>query len=239
MYVFLITNFNVSAKTMTACIDHYPPLQFVAKKPYGESISALKALATLLNFKVKFVKGPNFARCLRLLELGKIDVLAGLVNNEKRRKIAFLVPYKKDTRYVFVVRKQYSDIKNYNDFKGRNIAITKNTMYFKPLDTDTAMNKIEIKSIKNGLKLLIKKRVDVVITSQEIFNSSVKELAIEDLVKLTSYTHQVERSLNFGFSKNSDLNISKAKLAKINQATEQGIFVKAINEFIASHPEHY
>lgn len=239
LVLILITSFPVLAKKMTACIDHYPPLQFAAKKPYGESISALKTLANLLEYKIKFVKGPNFARCLKLLELGKVDVLAGLVNNEKRREIALLVPYKKDTRYVFVVRKQHRDIKDYNGFVGINVGITKNTLYFEPFDTDKNINKIEIKDIKTGLKLLVKGRVDVVITAEEVFNSSVKELNIAHKVKLSSFTQQVERSLNFGFSKRSNLRITKSKIAKINQATEQGLFVKAINEFIAKHPQYY
>jgi ABC-type amino acid transport substrate-binding protein len=237
-FVFIACS-PVQAKIMTACIDHYPPLQFVARKPYGESISALKTLAKLLEYKIKFVKGPNFARCLKLLELGKVDVLAGLVDNENRRKIALLVPYKKDTRYVFVVRKQHRDIKNYNDFVGVNIGITKKTLYFEPFDTDKNMKKVEIKDIKTGLQLLVKGRVDVVITAEEIFNSSVKELNIADKVKLTSYTQKVERSLNFGFSKQSSLDITESKIAKINQATEQDMFVKAINEFIAKHPQYY
>jgi len=229
----------VTAKKMTACIDHYPPLQFAAKKPYGESISALKTLANLLEYKIKFVKGPNFARCLKLLELGKVDVLAGLVNSEKRRKIALLLPYKKDTQYVFVIRNQSPDINKYDDFIGLNIGVTKNTLYFKPFDSDKSIKKIEIKDIKTGLKRLVKGRVDVLITAEEIFNSSVKELDIADKVKLTSYTHKVERSLNFGFSKRSNIRITKSKIAKINQATENGLFIKAINEFIAQHPEYY
>jgi ABC-type amino acid transport substrate-binding protein len=235
----LIACSPVQAKIMTACIDHYPPLQFAAKKPYGESISALKTLAKVLEYKIEFVKGPNFARCLKLLELGKVDVLAGLVDNENRRKIALLVPYKKDTQYVFVIRKQSSDIKKYDDFKGVNVGVTKNTMYFKPFDTDKNIKKIEVKDIKTGLKLLVKGRVDVVITSDEIFNSSVKELRIAEKVKLTSYTQKVNRSLNFGFSKRSTIHITKSKIAKINQATEQDMFVKAINDFIAKHPQYY
>jgi len=239
LVLILITSFPVLAKKMTACIDHYPPLQFAAKKPYGESISALKTLANLLEYKIKFVKGPNFARCLKLLELGKVDVLAGLVNSEKRRKIALLLPYKKDTQYVFVIRKQSLDIQEYDDFIDLNIGVTKNTLYFKPFDSDKNLKKIEIKDIKTGLKLLLKKRVDLLITSQEIFNSSVKELGIAEKVKLASYTQKVNRSLNFGFSKRSTIHISKSKIAKINQATEQGLFVKAINEFIAKHPQYY
>ena len=125
------------------------------------------------------------------------------------------------------------------DFKGLNIGVTKDTLYFKPFDTDKNIKKIEIKDIKTGLKRLVKGRLDVVITAEEIFNSSIKELDIADNVKLASYTHQVERSLNFGFSKRSNIRITKSKIAKINQATENGLFIKAINEFIAQHPEYY
>jgi len=237
--LILFISLPISAKKMTACIDHYPPLQFVAKEPYGESISALKTLATLLDYKIKFMKGPNFARCLKLLELGKVDVLAGLVNNENRRKIALLVPYKKDTEYIFVVRKASPDIRKYKDLKDVNVGVTKDTFYFKPFDTDKNIKKVVIKDIKTGLQLLIKKRVDVVITAEEVFNSTIKELGIADKVKLTSYSHKLERSLNFGFSKRSKLRITTSKIAVINQATEAGMFVKAINEFIEQHPEHY
>ncbi|WP_042143718.1 MULTISPECIES: transporter substrate-binding domain-containing protein [unclassified Pseudoalteromonas] len=103
-----------------------------------------------------------------------------MVDNENRRKIALLVPYKKDSEYIFVIRTQSSDIKRYDDFKGLNVGVTKDTLYFKRFDTDKNMKKIEVKDIKTGVKLLVKERLDVVITAEEIFNSSIKELDIAD-----------------------------------------------------------
>ncbi|SFC12180.1 transporter substrate-binding domain-containing protein [Pseudoalteromonas denitrificans] len=237
--VIFLLNFSIEAKMLTACIDHYPPLQVLAEKPYGESISALKALAKVINYEIEFVTGPNFARCLKLLELGQVDILAGLVDNPKRREIAHLISYKKDTQYIFITRADENDIESYQDLKQQLIGVTENTLYFEQFDNDSSLKKVPVKDIKIALRMLIKDRIDIVITAQEILNSLLSELNIQNQIKVNAFTYGLNRNLNFGISKLSHIHLSKIEIAKIKLAAQEGLFVKVINQFIAEHPELY
>ncbi|MFT5758765.1 MAG: polar amino acid transport system substrate-binding protein [Alteromonadaceae bacterium] len=232
-------SFSVNAKVMTACIDHYPPLQVIEKNIYGESISALNALANLINYEIKFVIGPNFARCLRLLALGEVDVLAGLIDSPERRDIAQLISYKKDTQYIFITRINSDDIKSYLDLQNKLIGITKNTLYFEQFDNDLNLKKVPVKDIKVALRMLVKERIDIVITAKVILHSLMGELNIKQQIKINPFTFGLNRNLYFGISKLSPMRLNKTEIKKIELAVQQGLFVKEIDKFIAEHPELY
>lgn len=63
------------------CIDNYPPYQVLGDVPHGSHITALTRLAKVLKKKLNFIEAPNFARCVKMLELGQVDVIVGLNKN--------------------------------------------------------------------------------------------------------------------------------------------------------------
>ena len=229
----------IPAKTLTACIDHYPPLQIVAPEPYGENITALTLLANLTNRELVLVVGPNFARCLRLLELGKVDILAGLIDSPKRRKIAHLISYQQDTPYIFVTRKKSKEIIQFDDLYNRIIGVTTNTLYFNQFDQNERLNKVIIKDINTGLKMLAKNRIDVVITAQKIYSSLILELSLESLLKVNEYKPPSNRRLYFAISKKNNAKFTLAELNQIKTAAEQLLFQQAIENFIKNNPQLY
>lgn len=230
---------SVVATTLTACIDHYPPLQIVAEEPYGENITALKVLAKVTNRELEIVVGPNFARCLRLLELGKVDILAGLIDSPERRKIAHLVSYQQDTPYIFVTRKNTKEIKKYKDLSGLVIGITTNTLYFKQFDNDQTLNKVIIKDINTGFKMLTKDRIDVVVTAQKIYSNMVNSPKSEQTLKVNEYKPLSNRRLYFGISKKNKAQLTPVEFSQIEAAAEQLLFQRAIEEFIIKNPQLY
>ena len=232
--------FSTLASTMKVCIDHYPPLQILSEQPKGESIAALKELAKLLGHNIEFIPGPNFARCLRMLELGQVDVLAGLVDDPARYHFAHFVPYQADDSYIFVSRIDSPDIVNFEDLAKYLVGITKYTKYFKQLESEQAIKKVLIKDIASGLKMLLRKRIDVIVTSKAILQSIQNELGnIGDQIKVNPYSYHTDRNICFALSKKSKLTFTANDLLKIKQAAHQQVFSDAIEKFILENPELY
>jgi len=232
--------FSVIASTMKVCIDHYPPLQILSEEPKGESIEALRKLAKLLGHKLEFIPGPNFARCLRMLELGQVDALAGLVDDPDRYRFAHFIPYQADDSYIFVSRIDSADIVNFDDLAKHFVGITKDTKYFRQLESEQAIKKVIIKDITSGLKMLLKKRIDVIVTSKTILQGIQSELGnVEDKIKVNPYRYHTKRNLCFALSKKSKLAFSSNDILKIKQAAHQQVFSKAIEAFIIENPELY
>ena len=241
-FIAYCLSFFAQASTIKVCIDHYPPLQILSEQPKGESIAALKELAKLLGHKLEFIPGPNFARCLRMLELGQVDVLAGLVDDPSRHNFAHFVPYQADDGYIFVSRIDSPDIVNFDDLSKHLVGITKNTKYFKQLETEQAIKKVLIKDIASGLKMLLRKRIDVIVTSKTILQSTQNELGdidIDSKIKINPYRYHTQRNLCFALSKKSKLTFTANDLLKIQQAARQQVFSKVIEEFILQNPELY
>ncbi len=228
------------AATMKTCIDHYPPLQILSDEPSGESVEVLKLLAKLLGHDIEFIPGPNFARCLRMLELGQVDALAALVDNPTRREFAYFVSYREDDSFIFVNRFDGKDIEKLEDLTGLVVGVTKSTSYFKELELEQKITKVLIKDITSGLKMLVKNRIDVIITSAPIFHSAQNELVnISDKIKVNSFKYHTVRKQSFGLSKKSKLEFTSDDILKINQASQQNVFSKVIEQFISANPELY
>lgn len=213
-----------------ACIDDYPPYQYLDSPPYGIHITALTKLAQTLNKQIQFIKSPNFARCVRFLKNGEVDVIAGLNKNKKREEFAFYAPYKIEEEHV-VISKNASDISDYQNLKGKIIGVPRGTTYFRKFNEDTSLNKIPIQSIRIGIELIIRNRIDVIITSKLVAN-----LLTDDIAKAHLKATVIERNDNkakvsyFGFSKLNKLNLSQREIIdRTTQAFEQGKFIDKID----------
>jgi polar amino acid transport system substrate-binding protein len=216
---------NAQSAELVACIDDHPPYQIIAEKPYGIHITALEVLAGVLKKQLKFIKSPNFARCVAFLKHGEVDVIAGLNPSSERDQFSFYAPFKQadDLR---VVSKEGITIKNYNDFHGKIIGISRGTSYFPQFDNDNNLNKITMQSERIGFSLLLKNRIDLIMLSPAMLKTLSKELNADNLkvspIKLSEIRN---KETNFGFSKAHKLGFSNQEIIdKVHAAYKQGRF---------------
>jgi len=228
---FFFVSFCFAASDyMVACIDDYPPYQYLDSPPHGIHVTALTKLAQTFNKKIQFFESPNFARCVRLLKNGDVDVIAGLNKNKKREKFAFYAPYRIEEDHV-VISKKASDISDYQSLQGKIIGVPRGTTYFRKFNDDTSLNKIPIQSIIIGIELILRNRIDVIITSRFVAN-----LLIDDITKAHLKATVIERNDNkdkityFGFSKLNKLDLLQHEIIdRTTQAFEQGSFSDEVN----------
>lgn len=208
-----------------ACIDDYPPYQVFGEVPYGSHITALNQLAKILKKQLHFIEAPNFSRCVIMLKLGQVDVVVGLNQNKERDEFAFYAPYKLEDDHVFISSKKNA-IYHYSDLQGKIIGVPRGTTYFEKFDNDTSLEKISIQSVNIGIQLLLKDRIDVIITSIFVADLLLDELARERLQTTTIKRSHYKRFISFfGFSKKNRLNLTEEKIIALTTAAfEQGVF---------------
>ncbi|NMP31157.1 transporter substrate-binding domain-containing protein [Thalassotalea sp. M1531] len=212
---FLSVSTYSKSTDLVACIDDHPPYQILADKPYGTHISALETLASALNKQLVFVKSPNFARCVALLKTGEVDVIAGLNRSKEREKFAFYAPFKvADERIVISTKDVF--IEEYGDFQGKIIGVPRGTTYFNKFDNDKSLNKVSIHTIRTGLELLLKNRIDMIITSPYVIDSLLTDIkkAKLKITKLNLQNSDTDKT-HFGFSKKNKLNLSQEEIVSI------------------------
>jgi polar amino acid transport system substrate-binding protein len=227
--IFLLLTFfclpNAQSKELVACIDDHPPYQIVAEKPYGTHISALEVLADVLKMQLKFIKSPNFARCVALLKQGQVDVIAGLNPSKERDIFSFYTPFKAadDLR---VLSKENITIKTYDDFHDKIIGISRGTSYFPRFDNDNELKKIAIQSDRIGFSLLLKDRIDLIMVSPSMLKTLSKELNAGNLkVSPIKLSEMRNKETNFGFSKVHKLGLTNQEIInKVKTAYKQGLF---------------
>jgi len=210
---------------MIACIDNYPPYQYIGPPPHGIHIDALKKLAQSLNKKVHFIESPNIARCEKMLKNGQVDVIAGFIITKKRQKFAFYAPYKQLDEHVILSYKS-SNIIDYQSLKGKMIGVPRGTHYFKKFDEDNALKKVYIQNISTGIQMLLRKRIDAIIVTSTIDIKSIVGESQENLT-MTVLKPEYERDKNsyFGFSKLNKLGLSQSEIIdRTTQAFKQGKF---------------
>lgn len=223
--LFLIPLCFAKSGYIYACIDDYPPYQYIGPSPYGIHISALKILAHTLNKKIRFVESPNIARCVRMLKNGKVDVIAGLNISEKRAEFAFYAPYKLEEEHVFISNKSV-EVNGYQSLQGKIIGVPRGTSYFKKFDEDSSLKKIAIQNVRVGIELIVKQRIDVIITSMAVAKKLITNANNTQLkTTVIDRDDKNDRMSYFGFSKLNKLNLSKNEIIyQTTQAFEQGKF---------------
>lgn len=210
---------------LVACIDDHPPYQILAEKPYGLHISALDVLAKELSKELAFIQAPNFARCVALLEKGKVDVIAGLTPSKERDKFAFYVPFKIADE-LRVISRSGINIESYDDFHGKIIGVSRGTDYFSRFDEDDRLKKIAMQSERIGFSLLLKKRIDLMMASPATIQALSKEISEANLnVSSIELEELRNKETAFGFSKAHRLGLTQEEIVtKVSSAYKKGLF---------------
>jgi len=119
------------------------------------------------------------------------------------------------------------EINDYPSLQGKIIGVPRGTTYFEKFNNDSTLKKIPIQNVRVGIKLIVRQRIDVIITSR-----SVAEKLLADMNHLQLKTTIIKKEGNneelsyFGFSKLNKLGLSQNEIIdQTTQAFKQGRFV--------------
>ena len=93
MLHMLLASFYLNAKSqmLTVAIDSTPPYAFIDKqgRPSGMIVDVMQKLSSRLPFDFEYIECP-WARCVKLVENGEIDLLPGITRTHTREQIFFI-----------------------------------------------------------------------------------------------------------------------------------------------------
>lgn len=154
------------------CLDHFPPRQhYVAgHQPSGPMVEMMQKLAKQSGFTLKFSPPTPTARCLKLMEQGKTDLMAGLMWSEQREQYMLLLPYDEARpEALFVHKDQY--LKDEDDLANRHIALVKTRSYSKGLLSMLEQHQVKLRTVddlEQAMAMLHFKQVDAVAGPQHM-----------------------------------------------------------------------
>jgi polar amino acid transport system substrate-binding protein len=208
-------------------IDHSPPYSSIDE--FGDTrgliLDILEELQlhTDLSYKIKPVPCP-FSRCVRMLAQGEVDIMGGLIKTDYRSQVMEFInpPYMVlPSSFVFYANGQSPiTVDNFEQLHGKRIAVMRGAAYYKIFDEDRTLNRVPVTAQHNAFDLLLKDRVDLVISVEETAEVAMKTLGqpIEQLKKM----HYRHSNTIYGYMAFSQ-QFAKTPLAKNLQAGMQAM----------------
>ncbi len=183
MGLFFITYASCSEKVFTFVTLDYPP--FISEKLIKENkswvLDVVKAALEPQGYKIQVVIKP-WARALHEAKNGDHDGLyAAGWTKERLSFFEYSVPigqitkgfFKRKDREDVTFTGELSSLKNYKIAVGRGFITTVE------FDNASYLNKLVLQNSKQGLKMLYKNRVDLVVASKEVDDYRFQELIIQ------------------------------------------------------------
>lgn len=156
------------------CLDHLPPRQnyLPNQQPSGPVVDMMQQLAKQSGFILKFSPPTPVARCLKLMQQGKTDLMAGLLWSEQREQFMLLLPFDEARPdALFRANNQMQALDNITALNGKTIAVAADRHYRKNLMQLLQQHQAKVKTVPNleqALALLHYGDVDLVVGPQHI-----------------------------------------------------------------------
>ncbi len=232
-------------KTLTMCIDHYPPLQVVLEdgQATGENVEIARQFTNNLGYGLRFTTDIPFKRCLQWMKDGLVDIMAGLLESEERRRDYHMFLYDDYTVKTFFVRENTIGINSFADLEGLNIAVVRGSRQFQEFDNapDSFFNRVYVNTLPAAFGMLARGRVDAVVCTDYYGDNVIKSHPsfIGKLVR-TQYSVINGTKVFIAVSRQSKLNLDITAFEQMaQQMYDSGTFKQIVREFQANNPQYY
>lgn len=241
MLIIIMNPFlNTSGETVRiylADFEQWPPFRIEDKNsPYGFKgldVDILNEISERLNIKIAIKRSP-WARSLENVRTGDSDIITGVAYTRERAEyIHYVQPSYYYVNPVFYVKKGRGKlIKTYNDLYGYSIAISRGSAYFEPFNSDSKINKVELSTELQLIKMLDLGRVDVIIGTDPNILYDIQRTGTKDRFEQTIYVPDQKTRLYIGISKKSPL---ASRISEIEAVIQYLINEKKINQLMKKY----
>lgn len=189
------------------CIDHYPPRQIIesGKEPTGTSVEVVKAVVREAGLTLTFSPNTPFSRCLRQLQHGTSDLMAGLIRTPERESFLELISYSNESsKRLFSLKTLNKDIIQRNDLQGLSVATVRGFEY--PPEFVSVRNTLsvtELGSVEKAFEMVLLGRADVVIVTDYIGIQLSNQPRYENRFRMQPMKMSTADNVYIGISKKS------------------------------------
>lgn len=221
MLHMLLASFYLNAKPqmLTVAIDSTPPYAFIDKqgRPSGMIVDVMQKLSSRLPFDFEYIECP-WARCVKLVENGEIDLLPGITRTHAREQIFFYIEpafmsHHKINQFRFYSINKNLAITDYVDLQTLNIGILRGAAYNPEFDDDNTITKTAFVDVQSLFDALHKNRIDAFIYHDDTVVPLLKQF--DPLNQITESTLGLSAKQN-GYIVMSKKSIHLAQLPAIN-----------------------
>ncbi|WP_290610235.1 substrate-binding periplasmic protein [Arsukibacterium sp. UBA3155] len=151
---------------LTWCLDHFPYFHDydATTTPTGPSVELMQELARRVGFELNFTPRTNLARCLKLMEQGKVDLMTNLKFSEQRNQFMVLLPYSNNiAESLFLRLNDERLIQSQAQLRGLTLATLRHFLYNPAtmvLIAEESRHIAQVDSIEIGLEMLLRNRID-------------------------------------------------------------------------------
>lgn len=182
------------------CLDHLPPRQnyLPNQQPSGPVVDMMQQLAKQSGFVLKFSPPTPVARCLKLMQQGKTDLMAGLLWSEQREQFILLLPFDEARPDALFRANNQQPIENMAALNGKTVALAADRHYRKNLMQVLQQHQLKVKTVPNleqALALLHYGDVDLVVGPQHITLNLLKNNPrLAENISLNSWQFEQDKS---------------------------------------------
>lgn len=183
---------------MLWCLDHFPRFHHYENVTtlYGPSVDLMQELARRAGFKLVFTPQTPVARCLRLMEEGKVDLMSNLKFSADRDAIMHLLPYNKTLpESLFMRQDDKRSLETEAQLQQLTLVSIRSYVYspaIMALLKHKPSHRVEVDSIEAGLEMVKRGRVDALIAPT---------ISTSEAIRNVSSYHNKFRKAGFDFSR--------------------------------------
>ncbi|MBT1064053.1 transporter substrate-binding domain-containing protein [Bowmanella sp. Y26] len=224
--LYLLVLFSCWAYARPAILvayHHSPPYSVVHADggASGMDLEILHLLAYELDMDIRTVNCP-LSRCLLMMEQSQLDLIMGLIKTPERQSfLNFIEPpyYQLQSSYSFYkLADRNIQIAEYEQLRPYSIGLTRGAVYFPRFNEDNALRKVPIATEEMQVQLLLKGRIDLVISVDSTFEFMLTSVDGADQIRKVDYQEHLPVQSYMALSKASPFN---ARIEEFSTALEQ------------------
>lgn len=201
---------------------------------YGLHSKYLQYFADKLNVTLELSTMP-FARRLRHIENGQLDLIVGIQKTEDRQdEFVYILPYYESLSHrIFTLKAHHHQIKTYQDLAGKHVGINRYAKYFQPFDSDENISKFRATGVVQNIELLLRGRIDAFMHYEESTLPLLTKLGAKSKVAKSLYQPNFKTRHYLAISSHSKL---MARQDELKLIVEQAI---KSNDLLNIRLNHY
>lgn len=245
--LFALGNIALAAEPLKVCgHPDYPPFMWQQEgRTVGLATEIVQLIFQELNIKVDNRFDGNWSRCLKEVELGRIDLVVSAYVNDKRKEFAeFTTNYiSDDPAAVFVMKGKEFKFEQWEDLVGKNMGGILGGSLGSDWDnfTVTKLNVVNVSTRAQVFKMLEKGKIDFTPTGLFTGQIQIENLMYTD--RIVPLPHPIKTDyLYVAMSKKSPYlrhlpYINKRLLELRNDGTMMRLRDKYVSEYAATGPD--
>ena len=204
---------------MSVAIDHSPPYSYIDEKgrPRGLIVDVMDSLSAKLPYAFEYVECP-WARCLKLVEQGEIDLLPGIKKTPTREAVfVFIEPafFNQANHFRFYSLKTSKPITQFDDLTSLTIGALRGASHTPEFDDNSSINKTLFVDVSSMFNALEKQRIDAFIYHDDTINPLLNEFDTRNAITASPLNLPGKRQGYIVISKDSK------HIMRIPEITEQ------------------